>query len=63
MMREVLERAYRKAGLFNDADSQLRWLAENRGRAYAEYNSSNYLQAANVFVHYQATEKLKNKGS
>lgn len=63
LLHSTLERAYRKAGKQKEADEQLKWLAVNRGRAYAEFNSANFLQPINVFTHHQAEVKMKSKGS
>jgi putative peptide modification system cyclase len=55
LLNSTIEKAYRKAGKVQFADLQLKWLIENRGRAYAEYNNENYLQPQNVYTYYQAT--------
>jgi putative peptide modification system cyclase len=59
LLHATLEQAYRRANDSRAADLQLKWLAENRGRAYAEYNNANFLQPVNVFTHYQAESRIK----
>ena len=39
----------------------LKWLMENRGHAYAEYGSENFLQPVNVYSFYLAQSKTKEK--
>lgn len=61
LLNETLEQAYRSAGKNQDADRMLKWLMENRGHAYAEYGSENFLQPVNVYSFYLAQSKTKEK--
>jgi putative peptide modification system cyclase len=62
LLHATLERSYRKAGKTKEADLKLKWLSENRGYAYAEYNNHNLLQPLNVYTHFQALSEVKKKG-
>jgi putative peptide modification system cyclase len=62
LLRSSIERAYRNAGKTSEANAQLRWLANNRGRAYAEFNSANFLQPVNLIVYNEAASVVKSKG-
>jgi putative peptide modification system cyclase len=61
LFHATLERAYRKAKKIKDAELQLEWLVENKGIAYAEFNSNNFLQPINIFTHYNAASRIKEK--
>jgi len=62
LLNVTLENAYRNAGMKKEAGARLRWIAENRGRAYAEYNNASFLQPLNVYEHFQAASQLKKQG-
>jgi hypothetical protein len=47
-IHSVLLRVYRKSGSVADARREAEWLANHRGRAYAEWNSQYLLQPLNV---------------
>ncbi|HOZ04478.1 MAG TPA: hypothetical protein PLS60_03740, partial [Arenimonas sp.] len=63
LLHATLERAYRVSGKTQNADLMHKWLINNRGRAYAEYSSDNFLLPINVYSYYLAAEKTKDKDS
>jgi len=63
LLHATLERAYLAVGKTQNADLMHKWLIQNRGRAYAEYSSDNFLLPINVYSYYLAAEKTKDKDS
>jgi putative peptide modification system cyclase len=63
LLHVTLERAYLAAGEAQSADLIHKWLVGNRGRAYAEYSSDNFLLPINVYSYYLAAAKRKDKDS
>jgi putative peptide modification system cyclase len=61
LLHATLERAYLAAGKTQNADLLHKWLVSNRGRAYAEYSSDNFLLPVNVYSYYLAAQKTKDK--
>ncbi len=59
LLNVTLEKAYRAKGSNRQADEQLDWLIQNRGRAYAEYNNEAFLQPVNVYAYYELAHRAK----
>jgi hypothetical protein len=62
LLHATLERAYRASDRTNDANEKLKWLQQNQGRAYAEYNQDYFMQPVNVYTHFQARLAIKKQG-